>query len=179
MGSKSKGQIDIPQTDWNHNVTWVDPANCVNCHGQDVSQPNPGADPAKFKFSGIRPASTPDYDGDNNKMESVKDEIKGLEDTLYAQMQVYGFKIKAPIVYDSHTYPYFFNDLNGNGKVDPGENIYPNGYKFTARMLKAAYNFQLSKKEPNGFIHNSRYVAQLLVDSITDLGGDVAPYTWR
>ena len=179
MGSKSKGQTDTPQTDWNHNVTWVDPANCVNCHGQDISQPDPGADPAKFKFSGIRPASTPDYDGDNNRMESIKDEIKGLEAALYAQMQIYGFKINAPIVYDSHTYPYFFNDLNGNGKVDPGENIYPNGYKFNARMLKAAYNFQLSKKEPNGFIHNSRYVAQLLVDSIIDLGGNTAPYTWR
>ena len=179
MGSKSKGQTDTPQIDWNHNVTWVDPANCVFCHGQDIAQPDPGADPAKFRFSGIRPASTPDYDGDNNRMESVKDEIKGLEDALYAQMQIYGFKIKAPIVYDSHTYPYFFNDLNGNGKVDPGENIYPNGYKFNARMLKAAYNFQLSKKEPNGFIHNSRYVAQLLVDSIIDLGGNTAPYSWR
>ena len=29
------------------------------------------------------------------------------------------------------------------------------------------------------FIHNARYVAQLLVDSIQDLGGNIAPYTWR
>lgn len=179
MGKHSKGQIDTPETDWNHNVARVNPADCVYCHGQDVSQPYPGADPAKFKFTGIRPASIPDYDGDGNKMESIKDEITGLEGTLYTQMQAYGFKIGAPIVYDSHTYPYFFNDLNGNGKVDPGENIYPNGYRFNARMLKAAYNFQMSKKEPNGFIHNSRYVAQLLVDSIIDLGGNTAPYTWR
>jgi hypothetical protein len=179
MGSKSKGQIDTPRTDWHHNVAWVDPANCVYCHGQDVSQPYPGAYPSLFTFSGIRPASIPDYDGDRNKTESLKNEIKGLEQALYLQMQDYGFKIEAPIVYDSHTYPYFFNDLNGNGKVDPGENIFPNGYQFNARMLKAAYNFHLSKKEPNGYIHNSRYIAELLVDSIIDLGGNEALYTWR
>ncbi|MBN2244657.1 MAG: hypothetical protein JW755_02310, partial [Candidatus Aminicenantes bacterium] len=179
MGSKSKGQFDTPRTDWHHNVAWVDPADCVYCHGQDISQPNPGADPSLFTFSGIRPASIPDYDGDRNKTESLKNEIKGLEEALYLQMQAYGLKIEAPIVYDSHTYPYFFNDLNGNGKVDPGENVFPNGYQFNARMLKAAYNFQLSKKEPNGYIHNSRYIAELLVDSIIDLGGNEALYTWR
>jgi hypothetical protein len=46
-------------------------------------------------------------------------------------------------------------------------------------MLKAAYNYQMSLKEPCGYIHNPTYVAQLLVDSIGNLGGNVAPYTWR
>lgn len=86
----------------------------------------------------------------------------------------------APIVYDSNTYPYFFNDLNENGEVDLGENIYPNGFtSFNSRLLKAAYNLQLSKKEPCGYIHNSHYVAQLLVDSIEHLRGDISSYTWR
>jgi len=35
-------------------------------------------------------------------------------------------------------------------------------------MLKAAYNYHMSHKEPCGYIHNHRYVAQLLVDSIGD-----------
>lgn len=163
-----------------HNVQKPNPEDCVYCHGQDVSQPNPGSDPSKFKFSGIRPATTPDYDGDGNKKESIEDEIKGLEEALYAEMQTFGFKVGLPVIYDSHTYPYFFKDLNGNGAVDPGENIYPNRYSFTrAKLLKAAYNYQVSQKDPNGFIHNSQYIAQLLVDSIEHLGGNVSKYSWR
>jgi hypothetical protein len=46
-------------------------------------------------------------------------------------------------------------------------------------MLKAAYNYQLSLKEPHGYIHNPIYVAQLLIDSIVDLGGNQADYPWR
>jgi hypothetical protein len=163
-----------------HNVHTPNPEDCVYCHGQDVSQPNPGADPAKFEFSGIRPATTPDYDADGNKKESIKDEIMGLEEALYAEIQKFAADRGMPIIYDSHAYPYFFHDTNGNGAIDPGEAIYPNSYKFMqARLLKAAYNFQVSKKDPNGFIHNSRYMAQLLVDSIEHLGGSVAKYTWR
>ncbi len=162
-----------------HNVQKPNPEDCVYCHGQDVSQPNQGADPSKFKFSGIRPATTPDYDGDGNTKESIDDEIKGLEDALYAQMQTYGASIGAPIIYDSNSYPYFFKDTNGNGEVDPGEATRANGYSFDAKMLRAAYNLHTSKKEPHGFIHNSKYIAQLLVDSIEHLGGDISPYPWR
>lgn len=162
-----------------HNVMKPNPADCVECHGRDDAQPYPGYDAAKFTFDGIRPASVPDYDGDGNMTESIKAEIQGLEAALYAQMQAYGFATGNPILYDSHAYPYFFKDKNGNGLVDPGEAIYPNSYSFDATLLKAAYNYQLSLKEPHGFIHNSLYVAQLLVDSIEDLGGNVSAYTWR
>jgi hypothetical protein len=168
-----------PEANRSHNVSRPDPANCVNCHGHDVSQPYPGADPKKFFFSGIRPASIPDYDADGNTSESLKAEIQGLESALYASIQAYGFAIGKPVVYDSNTYPYFFNDSNGNGLVNPGEPIYANRYSFDAKMLKAAYNYQMTRKEPHGYIHNSQYIAQLLVDSIENLGGNVAPYTWR
>lgn len=163
-----------------HNVHQPNPEDCVYCHGQDVSQPNPGSDPAMFTFSGIRPATTPDYDGDGNKSESIEQEILGLEADLYDELQAFGFNAGAPLAYDSLSYPYFFNDLNGNGKVDEEEATRTNGYAFTdARLLKAAYNYQVSLKEPHGFIHNSRYIAQLLVDSIEHLGGSVSKYTWR
>jgi hypothetical protein len=180
MGTQSENK-PFDYTGKMHNVTKPDPRDCVFCHGQDVSQPNPGADPAKFKFSGIRPAPTPDYDGDGNKMESIKDEIKGLETALYAQIQTYAAAvIGTPVIYDSHSYPYFFIDTNGNGTIDFLENIYPNRYTlFDARLLRAAYNYQMSKKDPNNFAHNSRYIAQLLVDSIGHLAGDTSPYTWR
>jgi len=108
-------------------------------------------------------------------------QIKGLESTLYAQIQAYAINILGtPIIYDSHSYPYFFYDLNENGEVDPGEAIYPNSYKsFDAALLRTTYNYQFSKKEPHGYIHNSRYIAQLLADSIEHLGGDISAYTWR
>lgn len=179
MGTKSFNRAYDDSDDYFHNVEKPNPADCVYCHGQDPSQPYPGADPAKFKFSGIRPASTPDYDGDGNTKESIKDEIKGLEEALYARIQAYGFSIGSPVVYDSHTHPYFFKDTNGNGIADPQEVTSTNRYSFNAPHLKAAYNYQVSKKEPHGFVHNSLYIAQLLVDSIEHLGGNVSTYTWR
>ena len=181
MGTNSFNRTGDERDDLFHNVDTPKPADCVFCHGQDISQPHPGADPAKFEFSAIRPASIPDYDGDGNMKESLKDEILGLEESLLAQMQIYSFTILGkPIVYDEHSYPYFFNDLNANGKVDPGENSSANGFRsFNAALLKAAYNYHLSKKEPCGFIHNSRYIAQLLVDSIENLGGNINAYSWR
>lgn len=164
-----------------HNVQKPNPEDCVYCHGQDISQPNPGSDPAEFEFSGIRPAPTPDYNGNRNKTESIKSEITGLEETLYKQLQVYAATvIGKPIIYASQSYPYFFNDRNGNGEADPGEAIYPNLYAdFDARLLRAAYNYQVSKVDPCGYIHNSKYIAQLLVDSIEHLGGDISTYKWR
>ncbi len=165
----------------NHNVHKPNQADCVGCHGMDSSEPKPGFNPANFKFSGIRPGSTPDYNGNGNTEESVKKEIRALEAVLYAQIQSYAANtVGVPIIYDPHGYPYFFKDTNGNGLVDPGEANYGNRYKdFDAKLLKAAYNYQTSIKEPHGYIHNSRYVAQFLVDSIGDLGGDVSAYTWR
>ena len=178
----STGLYDgVPKDQTNHNVQKPNPKDCVGCHGFDISQPNPGMDPTKFKFSGIRPGSTPDYDGDGNTTESVQNEIKGLEAALIAQAQNYATNVLGiPILYDSHSYPYWFKDTNGNGVADPGEVNYGNQFRgFDATLLSAAYNYHTSIKEPGGFIHNSRYIAQILVDSIAACGGDVSTYTWR
>ena len=40
--------------------------------------------------------------------------------------------------------------------------------------MRAAHNYQLQAKDPGAYAHNFEYVAQLLIDSIEDLGGDVA-----
>jgi len=173
---------DCPTGECDHNVQTPNPADCVLCHGMDSSQPYPGNDPAKFKFSGIRPGTTPDYNANGNTEESLETEIRVLEAALYTQIQNYAANVLAiPVVYDGHTYPYWFKDKNGNGIGDgPGEINYGNQFRgFDAKLLKAAYNYQASIKEPHGYIHNSRYVAQFLVDSIADLGGNTAAYTWR
>jgi len=171
------------ENDWTmrtHNVAEPLKENCVPCHGNDVSQPIKGANPETFDFEKIRPGDIPDYNANGNITESLKDEIAGLQASLYAQIQAYASGVLgAKVVYDANTNPYWFKDLNGNGVLDASEATSANAYKFDAKGLRAAFNYQLSIKEPHGFIHNARYVAQLLVDSIEHLGGDIAKYTWR
>ena len=163
-----------------HNVIRPNPANCVSCHGNDVSQSNPGNDPDLFNFREIRPAGIADYDGDGNVNESIFSEITRLREVLIAESQTYAADSGNPLVYEESTYPYFFNDTNGNNIVDVGEADFANRYVlFDANLLKAAYNYHACVKEPGGYIHNSKYIAQLLVDSIEVLGGDVSVYTWR
>jgi len=162
-----------------HNVADPLKENCVPCHGQDVSQTFKGADPETFDFEQIRPGNIPDYNANGNVKESLKDEILGLESALAAQIYAYTSVPGPAAVYNGDVYPYWFKDLNGNGVADPSESFSSNGYSFDAKGLRAAYNFQVSHKEPHGFIHNARYIAQLLVDSIQHLGGDISKYTWR
>jgi hypothetical protein len=122
------------------------------------------------------PSSLMDYDGDGNVQEGMYYEIEGLQEILYAQIQKYAKETAGlGIVYDVNAYPYFFADADGDGKPDQGENNAPVAYnKWTPRLLKAAYNYQVSKKDPGAFAHGNKYIVELLYDSIEDLGGDVS-----
>src|SRR3972149_5537390 len=103
-------------------------------------------------------------------------EIQGLQESLLAAIQAYAKDTAgAGVVYDAAAYPYFLLDAGGDGqpdKNDQGANI---GYNaWTARLLKAAYNYQVSVKDPGAFAHGNKYIVQLLFDSIEDIGGDVS-----
>ncbi len=117
------------------------------------------------------PSSGPDYDGDGDVKEGMYYEIEGLQAVLYSAIQAYGKDVvKTPIVYSAEAYPYFFIDTNADGKVDEAEAVFPNAYaSWTARLMKAAYNYQTSIKDPGAFAHGNKYIVQLLVDSIEDL----------
>lgn len=117
------------------------------------------------------PGSSVDYDGDGSMDEGIFDELEGLQAMLYQAIQAYAAEVVGtPIVYESHTYPYFFIDTNANGAVDEGEAALPNRYNaFTPRLLRAAYNFQAYEKDPGAFAHNGKYHAQVLYDSIASL----------
>ncbi len=117
------------------------------------------------------PSSGPDYDGDGDVKEGMFYEIEGLQAALYTAMQAYAADVaKAPVVYTKEAYPYFFNDTNADGVTDEAEAAFPNAYKsWTPRLLKAAYNYQLSIKDPGAFAHGNKYIVQLLFDSIEDL----------
>lgn len=120
-------------------------------------------------------SSAVDYDGDGDLEEGISYEIEGLKEQLYAAMQVYAADtVGTAIVYDSHSYPYFFTDLDANGEGSEDEINYGNQFSsWTPRLLKAAYNYQVAMKDPGGFAHGGKYIIQLLVDSIEDLGADV------
>jgi hypothetical protein len=117
-----------------------------------------------------------DYDGDGDTEEGIYHELEGLQTMLYQAIQVYAIeKSKAPIVYDAATHPYFFLDTNKNGKADPDEANGDNRYNaWTARLAKAAYNYQMSIKDPGAFAHGGKYIIQLLYDSIEDLNAGLS-----
>jgi len=139
---------------------------CKTCHGD--------AEPEKIRKSEV------DYDGDGDVTEGIKGEIDTLAEALYAQIQVYAKdKAGAGIVYSSAAYPYFFLDKDGDGKPDKndkGADVNYNG-NWTPRLLRAAFNYQYSQKDPGAFVHNPKYVIQFLIDSIADLGGNISAYT--
>ncbi len=99
-----------------------------------------------------------DYDGDGDTSESIESEISGMQALLYQAIQAYAEEVSgAPITYDAASHPYFFNEA--------GEAY----ASFTGRLLRAAYNYQTSIKDPGAFAHGGKYVIELLYDSVEDL----------
>lgn len=115
-----------------------------------------------------------DYDG-NGTAETLKAELKGLSELLYKAIQDKASAGGSKICYDSHTHPYFFIDTDGNGKCESTEAVSANSYKaWNASLMKATHNYQFYSKETGAYAHNFNYMAQLLYDSIKDLGGDTS-----
>jgi hypothetical protein len=136
---------------------------CVECHEGATS----GEDLKDVRMAG----SLVDYDGDGDLEEGVFYETQGLQEILYAAMQDYAANVAGTSIgYDAASYPYFFIDTNENGEVDEDEAVRENGFNaWTPRLLKAAYNYQVSLKDPGEFAHGGKYIIQLLYDSIEDL----------
>ncbi len=158
--------------------------NCTDCHDVHALEVKAesctsGCHMGVEDLPAIRGAETPDYDGDGDVTEGVAGELATLAEALYAQIQVYAEETSlTPIVYDPHSHPYFFVDADKDGVVDTNEDGAAVRYaSFTPRLMKAAYNYQYSQKDPGAFAHNSKYVVQFLIDSIADLGGDVTAFT--
>jgi hypothetical protein len=123
---------------------------CSTCH-TGVSS---AEDLADIRWMG----STVDYDGDGDLEESVKAEIEGLQEILYGAIQAYAADTAGmPIKYDALTYPYFMTEA--------GERY----VNWTPRLVRAAYNYQTSIKDPGAFAHGGKYIIELLYDSIEDL----------
>jgi hypothetical protein len=112
-----------------------------------------------------------DFDGDG-VVESIYDEIEGMKAVLLQAMSQYSANVGDGTMFgfSGKAFPYSFIDTNKDGQITDDEAIFPNQYKlFTPRLLKAAYNYMFTVKEPGAYIHNGKYVLQLMFDSIEDL----------
>jgi hypothetical protein len=130
--------------------------NCTECH-EGVED--------RDDLQNIR-VSEVDFDGDGDATEGIAGEIATMHEALYEAMQAYASGTAGTgIVYDAHSYPYFFDEAEERFSA------------WTPRLLQAAYNYQYAAKDPGAFAHNPEYVLQVLYDSLKDIGGDVSGMT--
>ncbi len=143
---------------------------CIECHDPHTTFRNPDqCSPCHLsvsEYADLREIRTSevDYDGDGDVSEPVRDEIKTLHEALYAAIQDYATEVLGePIVYKDD-FPYFFHDVGGD------ELTYADRYAtWTPRLMRAAYNYHYVHEDAGVYVHNARYVLQLLYDSINDL----------
>jgi len=180
FGTQAKGGYEYDGQSYDGKFRHVEGLdNCVGCHNShtleiklekcQVCHTNVTAleDLKKVRMNG----SLADYDGDGDVTEGIASEIQGLQETLYKGMQEYAKNVAGTgLLYDPATYPYYMADADGDGQPDKNDKggaiAYPT---WTGRLLKAAYNYQTTIKDPGAFAHNSKYMIQLLYDSIANL----------
>lgn len=148
---------------------------CIDCH-EDVEEPEDVLS-IRQEDEDVDPV---DYDGDGSTDEPIRDEIAAYQDALYAAIQAYATNtVGTGIVYDSHSHPYWFTDTNGDGVTDADEVNGDNRFaSWTPNLLRAAYNYQYSVKDPGVFAHNPDYILQVLYDSLESIGGPDAVATF-
>jgi hypothetical protein len=179
-GTVAKGGYEYEGKSYDANFAHVEAFDtCVECHNvhtlelkvEACSECHAGVASAEDLRNVRMESSVVDYDGDGDVSEGIYYELEGVREVLYQAIQAYASTVSGtPVVYDSHAYPYFFIDTNANGEADEDEAAYPNSYNaWTARLLKAAYNYQVSVKDPGAYAHGGKYIIQLLYDSIEDV----------
>ncbi len=144
---------------------------CIDCHNphtlevkvEECSVCHTNVSSAEDLVNIRMPGSLVDYDGDGNMEEGIMGEIEGMQELLYSAMQAYSAEVAgATVVYDSASYPYFFDDA--------GERF----ASWTPRLAQAAYNYQVSQKDPGEFAHGGKYIIELLYDSTESLNEALA-----
>jgi hypothetical protein len=186
FGSDAQGAYQYDGKEYVGQFAHVEPFNtCIECHTahelevqyESCANCHPGvasvADSRNIRIDGT------DWDGDGDTAEGVFGEVDTLRDMLYEAIQAYGADTAGTaIAYDSVGYPYFFADTNTDGVANPDEINFGNRYQtWTPRLLRAAYNYQYSQKDPGNYAHNGKYILQILYDSLEDVGVDVSGMT--
>lgn len=136
---------------------------CVGCHSgaSDLA----GAHEIRMLSSAGR-----DYDGDGDTTEGIYQELTGVKERLLSTLQRYGAERDSRLCYSETAYPYWFVDTDADGVCSSSEAVAGNAFaSWTARLVKATYNYQMATKDPGAFAHNAKYILELLHDSIEDL----------
>jgi hypothetical protein len=173
-GTEAKGAYEFDGQTYNGLfMHWDDGApGCTDCH--DTHALEVEVDTCGDCHEGVSDleslqtirVSDVDYDGDGDTSEGVAGEIATIQEALYAAIQAYASgTVGTGIEYDPAAYPYFFDEA-GTGYAS-----------WTPSLLRAAYNYQYSVKDPGTFAHNPEYVIQVLMDSIDEVGGDTSGMT--
>jgi predicted CXXCH cytochrome family protein len=136
---------------------------CSVCHSDEID------------LQHIRVTHNQDYDNDGDINETLAEELGTLSERLLDAMHAFSALGGTPLCYDEHAYPYFFRDTDGSGGLcNGGEASGSNRFTgWNPQLIRAAHNYQLSVKEPGAWAHNFDYVAQLLIDSIEHVQGNV------
>ncbi len=178
-GSDVRGGFQYPGESYAGTFRHVPGADtCVACHEAHTTEVatdgcfacHQGVD--DLKDIRMQPA---DFDGDGSNAGGIHAEIEGLHARLYDAIQRYAAEVAGtPIGYHKDSFPYFFTDTDADGTIGDDEAVFPNRYQsWTPRLLKAAYNYQVAAKDPGGYVHNPRYLLQLLHDSLASLSEEV------
>lgn len=182
FGTEVKGAYEFNGQEYSGRLVHVPGFNsCTECHSihelevevQECSDCHEGVETAE-DLRNIR-VSEIDYDGDGDVSEGIFGEVDTMRDVLLAAIQEYAANVAgAPIIYNAGRYPYWFGDANGNGEIDGEEGAFAS---WTPNLLRAAYNYQDSLKDPGAYAHNGSYILQILYDSINAIGGDTSGMT--
>ena len=145
---------------------------CAACHADDEMAIESADDLKNIRMQG----SGVDYDGDEDTDEGIYFEIEGLQEALMANIQAYATEVAGTAIgYYPDAHPYWFIDANADGEITEDEAIGDGRFAtWTPRLLQAAYNYQVSKKDPGNYAHGGKYTIQLLYDSIANLNEAVA-----
>jgi hypothetical protein len=178
-GTEVKGGYEYP--DQAYDVKFEHTAGydtCVACHDQHTLEVKVescvchGLKTVEDARNVREAGSLMDYNGNGDITEGIYYEVQGLQESLMKAITMYASEVSTgAIVYNADSYPYFFGDTNTNGAVDEGEKAFTG---WTGRLLKAAYNYQFSIKEPGSYVHNGKYTIELLYDSIASLNEKLA-----
>jgi osmotically-inducible protein OsmY len=166
-GTMAKGGYQYEGKSYDANFAHVEAFDtCVKCHDSHTlelkveacSECHTGVASAEDLRNVRMQGSLVDYDGDGDVTEGIYSELEGIREVLYQAIQAYASEVAgAPIVYNADAYPYWFTEAE-------------EGYStWTPRLLKAAYNYQVSVKDPGAYAHGGKYIIELLYDSTEDL----------
>ena len=112
-----------------------------------------------------------DYDGDGNTSEGIYDELVGLRDKLrHGDPDLRLGARHADLLLGRQPIPTGSSTATATAACSAAEAVTANAFtSWTARLLRATYNYQMASKDPGAFAHNAKYIIELLYDAITDV----------